>query len=81
MVDARVDDGDIVIMRHQQNANNGDMVAVWLQDREETTLKKFYREHDRVRLQPANPYMDPIYVDAKDVEIQGKVMVVIRQLN
>jgi repressor LexA len=81
MVDALVDDGDIVIMRHQRDANNGDMVAVWLHDREETTLKKFYRERERVRLQPANPYMDPIYVDAKDVEIQGKVMMVILQLS
>jgi repressor LexA len=81
MVDALVDDGDVVVMRHQRNANNGDMVAVWLHDREETTLKKFYQERDKVRLQPANPYMDPIYVDAKDVEIQGKVVLVIRQLN
>ena len=80
MVDALVDDGDIVVMRRQGNAENGDMVAVWLRDREETTLKKFYLERDRVRLQPANPYMDPIYVDAKNVEIQGKVMLVIRQL-
>jgi repressor LexA len=80
MVDALVDDGDIVIMRRQHNALPGDMVAVWLHDREETTLKKFYQERDKVRLQPANPYMDPIYVDAKNVEIQGKVMLVIRQL-
>jgi repressor LexA len=80
MVDALVDDGDIVIMRHQENAENGDMVAVWLHDREETTLKRFYLEQNRVRLQPANPYMESIYVDAKDVEIQGKVMLVIRQL-
>lgn len=81
MVDALVDDGDIVVMRQQTNADNGDMVAVWLHDREETTLKKIYLERDKVRLQPANPYMDPIYVDAKDVEIQGKVMLIIRQLH
>lgn len=80
MVDALVDDGDIVVMRRQQNAENGDMVAVWLRDREETTLKQFFLEHDRVRLQPANPYMDPIYVDAANVEVQGKVVLVIRQL-
>ena len=80
MVDALVDDGDIVIMRRQEKAENGEMVAVWLHDREETTLKKFYVERDVVRLQPANPYMDPIFVDAKSVEIQGKVMLVIRQL-
>ena len=80
MVDALVDDGDIVVMRRQQSAQNGDMVAVWLRDREETTLKQFFLEHDRVRLQPANPYMDPIYVDAGNVEVQGKVVLVIRRL-
>ncbi len=80
MVDALINDGDIVIMRRQAKANNGEMVAVWLADREETTLKKFYLERDRVRLEPANPYMDSIYVDAKNVEIQGKVVLVIRQL-
>lgn len=81
MVDALVDDGDIVIMRRQESAANGEMVAVWLHDQEETTLKKYYLEKDQVRLQPANPYMDPIYVDARNVEIQGKVVMVIRQLN
>jgi repressor LexA len=81
MVDALVSDGDIVIMRRQANAENGDMVAVWLQDREETTLKKFYLENNRVRLQPANPYMEPIYVDAKQVEVQGKVVLVIRRMH
>ena len=80
MVDALVDDGDIVIMRRQKNAENGDMVAVWLRDREETTLKKIFVERERVRLQPANPYLGPIYVDAKNVEIQGKVILVIRQI-
>jgi repressor LexA len=80
MIDALVNDGDIVIMRHQQQADNGDLVAVWLNDREETTLKRFYRENGQVRLQPANPYMEPIYVNAENVEIQGKVVLVIRQL-
>ena len=81
MVDALVNDGDIVIMRRQSNAVNGEMVAVWLHNSEETTLKKFYLERDKVRLQPANPYMDPIYVDASEVEIQGKVVLVVRQLH
>lgn len=80
MVDALVNDGDIVIMQRQSSADNGDMVAAWLPDREETTLKKFYLERDKVRLQPANPYLDPIFVDARNVEIQGKVVLVIRQL-
>lgn len=81
MIDALVSDGDIVVMRRQEKAQNGDMVAVWLHDREETTLKQFFLENERVRLQPANPYMDPIYVDARNVEIQGKVVLVIRQLH
>ena len=68
-------------MRHQNRAENGDLVAVWLRDREETTLKKFYLENGQVRLQPANPYMDPILVDARNVEVQGKVVLVVRQLH
>ena len=57
------------------------MVAVWLNDRDETTLKYFYLENGRVRLQPANPTMKPIYIeDPATVEIQGKVIMVIRQV-
>jgi repressor LexA len=81
MVDALINDGDIVIMRPQKQAKNGDMVAVWLHEQEETTLKKFYLENGQVRLQPANPYMDPIYLDPKKVEIQGKVVLVVRQMH
>lgn len=79
MIDAMVNDGDIVIMRQQELAKNGDMVAVWLNSSDTTTLKYFYREGPQVRLQPANPTMDPIYVDADDVRVQGKVMMVLRQ--
>ncbi len=81
MIDAMVNDGDIVIMQKAQDARNGEMVAVWLQDRDETTLKYFYREKNRVRLQPANPTMGPIYIDdPKSLRVQGKVVMVIRQL-
>ena len=80
MIDALVHDGDIVIMKHQKEAENGEMVAVWLRDRGETTLKKIYHEGERIRLQPANPFLEPIYVHPADVEVQGKVMVVIRRL-
>jgi len=82
MIDALVHDGDIVVMRHQRQVENGDMAAVWLKDREEVTLKHFYQEQGgRVRLQPANPTMLPIYVDDPSlVEVQGKVVMVIRQL-
>ena len=80
MIDAMIYNGDIVIMKPAQEAHNGEMVAVWLRDREETTLKYFYRENGQVRLQPANPNMQPIYQDAANVEIQGKVVMVIRQV-
>ena len=80
MIDALVNDGDIVIMKHQQVADNGDMVAVWLRDREETTLKKFFREGARVRLQPMNATMSPIYTDAENVAVQGRVVTAIRSL-
>ena len=82
MIDAMVNDGDVVIMQHPQNdIKNGDMVAVWLNDRDETTLKYFFHENGGVRLQPANPSMDPIYIeDARTVEVQGKVVMVVRQL-
>jgi len=80
MIDALVNDGDIVIMQHQQHADNGDMVAAWIADREETTLKHFFLEGNTVRLQPANPTMDAIFVPASSVEVQGKVVMVIRQL-
>jgi repressor LexA len=76
-----VSDGDIVVMKKADRARNGDMVAVWLNDRNETTLKRFYLESGRVRLQPANPTMQPIYVDPANVSVQGKVMLVLRQLN
>jgi len=81
MIDAMVNDGDIVVMKKVDQARNGEMVAVWLSDRDETTLKYFYLENGKVRLQPANPLMKPIIIeDPSIVEIQGKVVLVIRQL-
>jgi repressor LexA len=80
MVDALVYDGDLVIMKHQQHADSGDMVAVRLIDENETTLKHFFHEQGRVRLQPANPVMRPIYCHPTNVEVQGKVVAVIRQM-
>lgn len=81
MIDALINDGDIVVMRHTETANNGDMVAAWLSDREETTLKRFFHEGDRIRLQPENQTMAPIYVEPDKVDIKGRVVAVIRQLN
>jgi repressor LexA len=75
MIDALVNDGDLVLMEPTSSWDNGDMVAVWLKDRQETTLKKIYLEDGgRVRLQPANVTMDPIYANAGDVEVQGRVL-------
>lgn len=80
MIDAMVNDGDIVVMKRADRARNGEMVAVWLSDRNETTLKHFYLEGSKVRLQPANPTIQPIMVDSSKVQIQGKVVLVLRQM-
>ncbi len=82
MIDALVHDGDVVVMRHQQQVENGEMAAIWLRERGEVTLKHFFQEEGgRVRLQPANPTMQPIYVDdPRQVEVQGRVMMVVRRL-
>jgi len=82
MIDAMVSDGDIVVMKREPEWRNGDMVAVWFKAKEETTLKHIYREGKRIRLQPANPTMQPIYVDEPDdMEVQGKVVLVVRQMS
>lgn len=81
MIDAMVNDGDIVVMKPTQDAKNGDMVAVWLPDKNETTLKYFYKEKDGYRLQPANPTMKPIIIKKSEpLEIKGKVVMVIRKV-
>jgi repressor LexA len=78
MVDALINDGDVVVLRQQQTCENGDTVAVWLRDERETTLKRFYHEGDRVRLQPANVTMSPIFTTPANVDIQGKLVTVVR---
>jgi len=81
MIDAMVNDGDIVIMKRTEQASNGDMVAIWLPARDETTLKYFYKEKDNYRLQPANPTMKPIMISKNEpLEIKGKVVMVIRSM-
>ena len=78
MIDAMIKDGDIVILRRQNTAENGEMVAAWLPEESETTLKNFFREPDRIRLQPANRDYEPIYVHPANCEIKGKVLSVMR---
>lgn len=80
MIDALVADGDIVILEPTSDARNGEMVAAWLDDSEETTLKRFFMEGDTVRLQPENETMEPIRVPAKDVSVRGKVVGVVRSM-
>ena len=81
MIDALINDGDIVLLQTTDAIQNGDTAAVWLKEEKEITLKKVYHEGDRVRLQPANVQMEPIYTKPENVEIQGKVIAVIRQLS
>lgn len=78
MIEDLIDDGDIVFLEPAATADDGEKVAVWLEDRGEVTLKRLYREGDRVRLQPANPAMPPIYADASDVRVQGRFISSIR---
>ena len=80
MIDALINDGDVVLMQAANTADNGEIVAVWLKQEQEVTLKKFYHEGKRIRLQPANSQMQPIYTAPENVEIQGKVVGVMRQL-
>ena len=78
MIEDLIDDGDFVVIQPQHTARDGDIVVALLEDNT-ATLKRFYRERDRVRLQPANSAMGPIY--AREVKIQGKVIGVIRRLS
>lgn len=80
MIDALVADGDLVLLEPASDASNGEMVAAWIDSKEETTLKRFYMEGDMVRLQPENETMEPIMVSAKDVSVRGKVVGVVRTM-
>lgn len=84
MIDDLIDDGDIVVCRRQNSADNGDTVVALLtngpSETGEATLKRFYREPEQVRLEPRNPSMQPIFARPEDVVIQGKVVTVIREL-
>ena len=80
MIDALIDDGDVVLVEPVREVSNGQMAVAWLRLEKEATLKRFYREGDRVRLQPANSQMQPIYIPAENVEVQGRVVGVLRML-
>ena len=78
MIDEQIRDGDFVIVEDRKTADNGEMVIA-LVDGQDVTLKKFYKESNRIRLQPANPTMQPIYVDPDGIQIQGVVVGVMRK--
>jgi repressor LexA len=78
MIDEQIRDGDFVIVEDRKTADNGEMVIALLGG-SEVTLKKFYRENGRIRLQPANPAMQPIVTDAGQVAVQGVVIGVMRK--
>ncbi|MFH0847171.1 MAG: transcriptional repressor LexA [Chloroflexota bacterium] len=80
MIDELINDGDIVLLQTANTVENGETAAVWLRQEKEVTLKKVYLEGGRLRLQPANSQMKPIYTAPANVEIQGRLVAVIRQL-
>jgi len=79
MVDALINDGDMVLMQYVNTVENGEMAAVWLKAEKEVTLKKLYAEAGRIRLQPANSQMKPIITAPDNIEIQGRVIAVLRR--
>ena len=80
MIDALINDGDIILLEYTNTVENGEMAAVWLKTEKEATLKKVYQEDGRVRLQPANSTMKPIFTAPDNVEIQGRLIAVIRKV-
>jgi len=78
MVDAMIGDGDTVIMEKADDIKNGDVVACWLEKEQEVTLKKIYFEAEKLRLQPCNPYMLPMYHAKENVQVQGRLVAVLR---
>lgn len=81
LVDALVNDGDVIILQPQAHAENGEMVAVRLLEQGETTFKRFYRENGHVRLQPVDPTVGSLIVKPEAVAVQGKVVAIIRQVD
>ncbi len=82
MIDAHILDNDVVVMGPAHAVRNGDLVGAWLQDDDEMTLKRYFREGDMVRLQPSspNPEHRPIVRPTSQVRIQGKVLAVVRTM-
>jgi repressor LexA len=82
MIDAMINDGDIVVMKPALEARNGEMVAIWFPDENSATLKYFFKEKDGFTLKPANPTMKSIHIPKnRPLEIKGKVVMVIRKMD
>ena len=82
MIDAMINDGDIVVMKPALEARNGEMVAIWFPDENSATLKYFFKEKDGFTLKPANPTMKSIHIPKnRQLEIKGKVVMVIRKMD
>jgi repressor LexA len=79
MIDAMIADGDVVVFRKVDQGRNGKMVAAWLPEESETTLKYFYLENGQVRLQPANPMFNPLFFAPGKVEVKGEVVYMCRE--
>ncbi len=78
MIDEQIRDGDFVVVEDRKTADNGEMVIALISGTD-VTLKKFYRDNGRIRLQPANPAMQPLILDASQVQVQGVVVGVMRK--
>lgn len=79
MLDALVNDGDLVVLKPKTTAKDGEMIAAWLKPQQTMTLKYFHRENGHVRLQPANPVLPPLYVKPSEIQIQGQVLAIVRK--
>lgn len=81
LLDDLINDGDVVVIQRQSQVQNGEMVALRLVDQDQTTIKRYYRENGHVRLESAHPQREARLVKPETVEIQGKVMAVIRKVD
>ena len=79
MLDALVNDGDLVVIKRKNTAENGELVAAWLKSQQTITLKYYHRENGHVRLQPANPALPALLLRPSDIEIRGQVLAIVRK--
>lgn len=78
MIEDLIDDGDVVLIEQCETVENGATAVAWLKDEKRTTLKRYYQEGEKVRLQPANSALAPLYVDARNVQVQGRLIGLLR---